>query len=190
MRHLLKVAYKRENGTWHYPYAAHPRFSFWALNMIRRHEAIKASNLYLKRNPRDQNYDVEEMLKMLEEADKPPSLIRRLQSANENITGSPSYWYTKSTKLRQGIEQKNCGTLFISSSMADSHWPELHRLLGTECKSMAIRQKAVLENPHIVNSFFIRKQEAWNKMFFEDIFETEWIWLRLKTKDEVPFTHT
>ena len=72
--------------------------------------------------------------------------------------------------------------LFISHSMADSYWPELHRLLGTENTNQSKRQKAVLENPHIVNSFFIKKLEAWNKMFFEEIFETEWIWLRYENQ--------
>ena len=79
----------------------------------------------------------------MEQSDKPPSLIPRLQSANKNITGSPSYWYTKSTQLKHGIEQKNCGTLFISHSMADSYWPELHRLLGTEKKNQTLVQKCV-----------------------------------------------
>ena len=182
IRHLLKVAYKREDGTWYYPYAAHPRFSFWALNLIHRHTAIENSNIYLKKNPNDKEYTVEELLELLKANKKPPAFVRRLQSMSRTITGSPSYWYTKSTQLKHGIEQTGCGTLFLSYSMADLYWPELHRLLGTENANQAQRRRAILDNPHIVNSFFIKKLEAWNKTFFHDILECQWIWLRYENQ--------
>ena len=34
VRHLLKVAHQRDEGTWYHTCAAHPRFAIWALNMI------------------------------------------------------------------------------------------------------------------------------------------------------------
>jgi hypothetical protein len=35
--HLLKIAQLSEDGSYIYPFASHPRFKFWALNMLQRH---------------------------------------------------------------------------------------------------------------------------------------------------------
>ena len=50
LRHLLKFAYKKSDGTWYYPFAAHPRFAFWALNQRQRHKALKLADVTIHKS--------------------------------------------------------------------------------------------------------------------------------------------
>ncbi len=50
-RHLLKYAYKKSDDTWFYPFAAHPRFAFWALSYLQRKRAMESANVCLINNP-------------------------------------------------------------------------------------------------------------------------------------------
>lgn len=42
IQHLIKFAENR-NDNWIYRFASHPRFSYWALNMIQRQRALQQS---------------------------------------------------------------------------------------------------------------------------------------------------
>ena len=90
--HLLRVAYLKPDGTWEYPFAEHPRFGFWALNLLQRRSAISKANVYVKQSKVDEEMDVIELLKLLNENKKPPSVLRHLQSWSSKITGTAAYW--------------------------------------------------------------------------------------------------
>ena len=81
------------------------------------------------------------------------------------------------------MEQKGAATLFITYSMADLYWPDLHRLLGTEGKSMAEKRKAINANPHIVTSYFCKRVRDWNKAFLQDSLNQKWSWLRYENQN-------
>ena len=50
-KHLLKYAVKKScSNDYHYPFASHPRFKFWAYDRLRRHRALNQCKIYLKQN--------------------------------------------------------------------------------------------------------------------------------------------
>ncbi|CAB4011187.1 Hypothetical predicted protein [Paramuricea clavata] len=50
IKHLLKFA-EIIDGKWVYRFANHPRFSYWAFNMIQRKQILQQSGIFLKQNP-------------------------------------------------------------------------------------------------------------------------------------------
>lgn len=84
--YLLKVAYKKD-GRWIYPYAEHPRFAFWCLNMLHRHRACDLSEVLLNQNEEEYKLDIETVQATLNNNDYPPSFVRKLQRYAQSITG-------------------------------------------------------------------------------------------------------
>ena len=50
VKHLIQFAENR-NGQWVYRFASHPRFAYWALNMIQRKRVLQQGGIFLKQNP-------------------------------------------------------------------------------------------------------------------------------------------
>ena len=50
IKHLLKFA-EIIDDKWVYYFASHPRFSYWAFNMIQRKRILQQSGIFLKQNP-------------------------------------------------------------------------------------------------------------------------------------------
>ena len=46
VKHLIKFAEKID-GKWVYRFSSHPRFSYWALNMIQRKRILQQSGIFL-----------------------------------------------------------------------------------------------------------------------------------------------
>ena len=65
IKHLLKFAELKE-GKFFYHFATHPRFAYWALNMIQRKRALEQGSFYLKQNPSDQHLTYDELQEMIE----------------------------------------------------------------------------------------------------------------------------
>lgn len=49
-KHLLKFGEKK-NGRWIYRFASHPRFAYWAFNMIERKRILQQTGIFHKQNP-------------------------------------------------------------------------------------------------------------------------------------------
>lgn len=136
--------------------------------------------MYFRKNPQDENLSVEEILAQLNN-NKTPAFVKRLQRFNSNIIGSPGWFKAKNKVLEHGMEQLGPGTYFLTFSYADVWWPELHRLLGTEKAKKSVRCKAIQDNPHIVTYFFVKKVEAWNRLF-GDVLQFDWEWVRYENQ--------
>ena len=52
------------DGKWIYRFATHPRFSYWAFNMIQRKRALQQSGIFLKQNPGDAHLTIDELREM------------------------------------------------------------------------------------------------------------------------------
>ena len=50
IKHLLKYAEWRDSR-WIYRFASHPRFAYWAFNMIERKRILQQTRIFLKQNP-------------------------------------------------------------------------------------------------------------------------------------------
>ena len=64
IKHLIKFAEFIE-GKWIFRFAAHPRFGFWAYNMLYRRRLLGQGSFYLKQNPGDANLTREELQEMI-----------------------------------------------------------------------------------------------------------------------------
>ena len=60
--------------------------------------------------------------------------------------------------------------IFFTFSAADFHWPELHKLMEQEGESAKVRQKNIIDNPHIATWFFNKRFEH----FFKDVLIKRW----------------
>lgn len=182
IKHLIKFAYKKRDGSWYYPFSAHPRFAFWALNMIHRHRALDIAGFYLTQHPNEKDYTIPELQLMFLNNEVIPDIVRRLQSYGRTVTGSPPYWFKNCKNLEALLEQQGAATLFMSFSYADDYWPDLHRLLGTENKSFSARRKAINENPHIVMSYFVYRLRDWKHFFLKQCLDEKWSWFRYENQ--------
>ena len=64
IKHLIKFAEQRDNR-WIYRFANHPRFSYWALNMLHRKQILQQTGIFLKQNPGEQHLSIEELREMV-----------------------------------------------------------------------------------------------------------------------------
>ena len=132
LQHLIKFA-EFINGKWAYRFALHPRFSYWALNMIQRKRTMKQSAIFLKQNPEEARLTIDE----LRNNANSNAFMSKLSRYVSNITRSSSYWYKIREDLKAIIASKGVPTIFFTFSSADMHWPELHSLLDPNSQNLS-----------------------------------------------------
>ena len=117
VKHLIKFAEKID-GKWVYRFSSHPRFSYWALNMIQRKRILQQSGMFLDRqNPSEAHLTLDELRQMATSNDSNTS-ISKISRYVANIAGSNAYWY----KVREDLK-------------AITVEPRLSGLVGTSVKS-------------------------------------------------------
>ena len=88
------------------------------------------------------------------------NLMKRLQRYAAKVQGSNQYWFQRYQELRAHFNQKGPPTFFWTVILADTYWPELHKLMMhptdvPTTHSMCIQ--AVINNPHITDWYFFSK---------------------------------
>ena len=63
VEHLLKYA-EVIDGKWVYCFGNHPRFSYWAFNMIKRKGILQQSGIFFKQNPGEAHLTIDEVCEM------------------------------------------------------------------------------------------------------------------------------
>ena len=91
IKHLLKYAEKKD-GKWIYRFATHPRFAYWALNMIQRKQILQQTGIFLKQNPGEAHLTTEELQEMAAN-NNTATFLSKISRYISNITGSNAYWY-------------------------------------------------------------------------------------------------
>ena len=127
VQHLLKFS-EKIGDNWTYRFASHPRFAYWALNMIQRKHTLQQSSIFLKQNPGESHLTIEQLREMAS-GNSSSVFMSKLSRYVSNITGSSAYWHKVREELKAIIEHKGVPTIFFTFSSADMHWPELHSLL-------------------------------------------------------------
>jgi hypothetical protein len=109
-------------------FARHPRFRYWALNTIMRHDAKKASRWFTTTHKDDKELTIPEIKQMLEENDA-KGLADRVAHAADSLPGSRPFWTKTQRDLIAQIRSPECGTphAFVTFSSADIQWPDMHR---------------------------------------------------------------
>ena len=98
----------------------------------------------------------------------------RIMKYGENIRGSRQFWMSRRYELADMIKQVGSeGMIFFTFSLANLHWPKLHDLMPIDKVSETesnIRQKNLVNNPHIATWFFNKRFE----IFFEEVLKPKW----------------
>ncbi|CAB4020199.1 Hypothetical predicted protein [Paramuricea clavata] len=163
IKHLLKFA-EIIDGKWVYRFANHPRFSYWAFNMIQRKRILQQSGIFLKQNPGEAHLTIDELREMAA-SNNANVFISKVSRYVGNIAGTNAYWNKVREELKAIITSVGAPTLFFTFSSADMHWPELHALFKADANSNInnstsdVRRQNVINNPHIVDWFFTQRYE-------------------------------
>ena len=181
IKHLIKFAEQKNNG-WMYRFANHPRFSYWALNMIHRKQILQQTGIFLKQNPGENHLSMEELREMVTN-NEGNLVMTKLSRYICNITGSDAYWHKAKEDLKAIIQHVGPPTFFFTFSSADMHWPDLHTLIknqpGDET-TPEMRRQNVIDNPHIVDWFFTERLKKFVKHWLYDSLDAKWHWYRFE----------
>ncbi|XP_020896155.1 uncharacterized protein LOC110235051 [Exaiptasia diaphana] len=181
VRHLIKFA-EKVNGKWVYRFASHPRFSYWALNMIQRKRTLEQTGIFLKQNPSESHLTIDE-LRGMAESNSSAVFMPKVSRYVANIAGTNAYWHKVKEDLKAIVTNVGTPTFFFTFSSADMHWPELHSLFYdgnvSELSSQDRRQN-VIDNPHLVDWFFTQRLESFIKYWLHDTLDAKWHWYRFE----------
>ena len=89
VKHLIKLG-RKVNKKWTFPFASHPRFSYWALNMIQRKRMSQQASVFIKQNPGEAHLTAKE-LHDLANTNNGSALLSQVFRYAANITRMPSY---------------------------------------------------------------------------------------------------
>lgn len=164
-------------------FAKDPRFRFFALNSTMRWQAITQGNVCVQRNSRLRNASLPEMREMLS---KDPSLARQIMFYGSTLRGTRSFWFTRCGELLDMVSQLGAPTAFLTLSAADTHWPDLFKILDPEdriakmpeMEANRIRQRFVNDNPLVVATFFQERAEFFVKNTLSRKFKMKDYWVR------------
>ena len=125
IQHLIKFA-EYIGNKWVYRFANHPRFSYWALNMIQRSRTLQQGSLFLKQNPGESHLSIDELNEMAK-SNSSSVFMSKLSRYLGNIRRSSAYWYKVREDLKAIISFKEAPTctIFFTFSSAAMHWPDL-----------------------------------------------------------------
>ena len=153
IKHLLKFA-ENIDGKWVYRFAKHPRFSYWAFNMIQRKRIVQQSGIFLKQNPGEAHLTIDELREMAA-SNNANLFMSKVFRYIGNIAGTNAYWNRVREELKAIITSVGAPTLFFTFSSADMHCPELHALFkaSTDCEAgnstSDVRRQNVIDNPSL-----------------------------------------
>ncbi len=141
VKHLIKFA-EHINGKWIYRFASHPRFCYWAFNMIQRKRTLQQSGIFLKQNPGKAHLTIDELREMVA-SDNTNAFMSKISRYVANLAGSNAYWYKVREDLKAIVTTVGTPTFFLHFPSADMHWPDLHKLFGTENGTIEEKRQAV-----------------------------------------------
>ena len=82
-----------------YRFAKHPRFSYWAFNMIQRKRILQQSGIFLKQNPGEAHLTIDELCEMAGSSNS-AAFMSKVSRYVSNIAGTNAYWYKVREELK------------------------------------------------------------------------------------------
>ena len=153
--------------------ASHPRFGYWAYNMLQRKRLLNQGNFYIKHNFSEYLPTVDELREMLH-SNSYTSLMKKIQYYAKNICGTSSSWYQVKEQLKENLQQIGTPTIFWTLSCAEFHWPEFHALFGDVNNVYNTYKKNVINNPHILDWLFTKRTESFVRHWLYNTRGAEW----------------
>jgi hypothetical protein len=176
IQHMLKYKDGR--------FAQHPRFRFFAHDLLMRSQARKTSSFYISRNSELKSLSLEELKERLEES---PVLLDSVVRVGKNLTGTRPYWNSKRVELiAYARNLTNMGASFLTFSCADHQWDDLQRHLprfdewqnGDERQRSNIAWENVQNNPHIIAQWLHIRFKAFLETVVKPYLKMDDYWLR------------
>ena len=177
IKHLLKYA-EIIGSKWVYRFASHPRFSYWAFDMLQRGRTLQQSGIFLKQNPSEAHLTIDE-LKQIAANNNSATFMSKVSRYVANISGTNAYWHNVKENLKAIVTAVGTPSISFTFSSADMHWSELHDMLGSNTPSHERRQN-VINNPHIVDWFFTKRLESFIKYWLYNTLDAKWHWYRFE----------
>ena len=103
IEHLIRFG-EYIDGKWLYRFASHPRFGYWAYNILYQHRHIGQGNFFLKQNPAEANLTVQELKDMLNSGDY-QKVMSKLMYYAKDVSGLNAYWNQVRQDLKATISQ-------------------------------------------------------------------------------------
>ena len=156
-------------------FATHPRFRYYAWNMIQRQRVNQTGQVYVKMDENQRAMPAEELSNLLNAGNT--NILNSLLHFSSGFRDTMQWKMSKRLELYDMIEFKGMPTFFITFSAADTHWPDLQYIMkrheeGDIPENCIIddsgRNGRVIRNPHFISAFFHKRirlfvQEVINK---------------------------
>lgn len=111
MKHLIKFAENVENR-WIYRFASHPRFSYWAFDMIVRKRSLQQTGIFLKQNSGEAHLSIQELHEMAA-SDNSATFMSKVSRYVANIAGTNAYWHRVKEDLKAIVTNVGTPTFFL-----------------------------------------------------------------------------
>jgi hypothetical protein len=158
----------------------HRRFAFYCINRILRHQALNQSRFLIRSRPGDAHLSAEE-LRAKHANGELKSLFDNVYRLAGNLRGTDAYWARRQAELLSLFEYRGPPTVFVTFTCADNHWPSLHRLMPPPTPAtLSQRHQAVIDNPAIVDAYFVHRLETFIEAFFYKVLGCSWHWFRIE----------
>ncbi|XP_034232800.1 uncharacterized protein LOC117640409 [Thrips palmi] len=168
-------------------FADDARFRFFAFNTVMRHDALRAGNLYVRRNEHLQGKTVRQLREMVREC---AVLAKNIMFYGTKLPATRQYWGARLSELLDMIDQIGLPTLFLTLSAADFHWPDLFRLF-LACEGLSVEERVLLEElteehrrnfianrPFVPSMFFMKRAELFLIKILKLMYPVTDIWFR------------
>lgn len=110
LKNLIKFS-EKIHGKWVYRFASHPRFAYWAYNILYRQRILGQGNVFLKQNPSEANLSISDLKEMLP-SQSYDSLMSKLMHYAKNVSGTNAYRNRAKDDLKAIITQVGAPTIF------------------------------------------------------------------------------
>lgn len=156
-------------------FAKHPRFRFFVMNTILRHQALSSSNVFVK-NITGGITTVQEIREKLL-TDK--SFVKNVMAYSSKLRSTKSYWSQRCGELLSMVEQLGKPAFFFTLSAADYRWPDLFKVLVPNRKYSDLtteeRMSLVNQNPILVAHFIQFRVETFVTHVMKPIFKVSFV---------------
>ena len=146
----------------------------------------------MSKNPETANLTKSELRQIVnDDGEDLQRIISNMQLLNSNIVGSNAYFYKHCRSLEGLIEAYGCPRIWLTFSVADNFWCDLHRLLGStymsnyfelnEKEKLCAHLKIIRCHPHLVDEYFtLRVKDFLDVYFSKRGLDVDYYWFRIE----------
>lgn len=151
-------------------FATDPRFRFYAMNMIMRHEAMTDSRLFIKKSifPKMSTDQILNLIKTK------PDIMKSIYIVGNKLRGMRPFCRSKYNDLKVMVKQLGPPQIYFTLSAADGYWPALYKLLSPDVHYDLLtnleKRQLLIDNPDIVSYFFQKRTELFMKYVMIPLF--------------------